>query len=113
MSLFRLLNSPQEITLGANSVATANPIGSKFAVVRPTVDVFIAIGDAPVAAANGNACHFVGQGEAVPIAIDQLYNSNPDAGPLGKTSAAKIAAIPANSGAVGKVYISPLARGSK
>lgn len=94
MALYRLLGNPQEITLQATSQKTANRIAAGLVIVRPTVDVFIAIGEDPDAVADGNQCHFIGAGEAFPIKID---------------SPSKIAAIPANGGTSGKVYLSPIA----
>lgn len=94
MGIYFLKGTPQEITLQAGSVATPSAFKNNVVIIRPAVDIYIAVGANPVASANGNVCHFVGEGELFPIKIN--YNE-------------KIAAIPATStGIGGKVRFSPI-----
>lgn len=94
MSMYSLIAAPQEITLGETSVATTNALGVTHILLRTTTDIFIAMGAAPTATVDGNACHFVGEGEVLPLQV------NPGD---------KLAAIPVFSyGVGGKVRISPL-----
>lgn len=94
MSIYFLKGTPQEITLQVDSVATPATFKNSHIVIRPTVDIYISIGPDPTASANGNLCHFVGEGELFPIQVN--YSD-------------KLAAIPATSSGVGgKVRISPI-----
>lgn len=107
MSLYRITSTPQVINLLTTSVQTTNNIGSKYCIIRPTVDIFIAIGSNPVATIDGSTCHYIFAGEAFPIALETYYSSSVSG--MGDTIVdAKIAAIPASGVAGGHVYISPM-----
>ncbi|MDD2319171.1 MAG: hypothetical protein PHO83_03875 [Geobacteraceae bacterium] len=90
--MFFRCKNPQKLTLGAASVAS-DAVGEDFVVIRPTVNIFFAYGAAPVAAVNGDTCHFLFAGEAFGLRLDD--------------PAHKIAAIP-ETGTSGAVYLSSL-----
>lgn len=90
--MFFRCNNPQKMVLGAASVAS-NAVGEGFVVLRPTVNIFFTYGAAPVAAVNGNTCHFLNAGEVFGLRLDD--------------PAHKIAAIP-ETGTSGAVYLSTL-----
>lgn len=94
MSLYFLKGLPQEITLTYDSVVTPRMFNNGHIIIRPAVDIYVAIGSAPVAVADGNVCHFVGEGELFPLQVKPTD---------------KLAAIPANATGVGcKVRVSPI-----
>lgn len=94
MSLYTLVGNPQEITLQAASVATTSVLGNTNILLQTPVDIYIAMGATPTAVADGNVCHFVGEGTLLPLAVKP---------------GDKLAVIPADAGGIGgKVRLSPL-----
>jgi hypothetical protein len=94
MSLYTLVGNPQEITLQAASVATTSVLGNTNILLQTSTDIYIALGKTPTAVADGNVCHFVGEGTLLPLAVKP---------------GDKLAVIPADAGGIGgKVRLSPL-----
>lgn len=87
--MFITLKKAQMLTLGAGSVAST-AINNPLVVVRPQVDVFVAVGNNPVAVADGAQCHFISSGETIALSV---------------APGNQIAAIPA-VGTSGTVYLS-------
>lgn len=94
MSLYSLKGIPQEITLTTGSVASPRMFNAHYVLIRPTVNVYIAVGPNPTAVADGNICHFIGEGEMFPLQVEHTD---------------KLAVIPATAvEAGGKVRISSI-----